>query len=316
MSRFASNLRRLLSGFTAAGRAAQLQQRREVRAQASAATERRLRDEDPFIQAIAADPDSDVPRLIFADWLEEHGDPRAEFIRVQCELAVLATDDPHHAELTKRERMLLDQHERLWAAAFRRRALTWKFHRGFVEEMRIPTLQFLEEATPLFRRAPIRHVSFFDDGKHLARLAVAPLLANLATVDLSHSQVGDAGAAQLATSPFLGRLSRLCLQSCEITDSGAEALALSPNLELLTELDLSSTLSVEAGLEPGPTANRISTSGAQALAQSPYLQNLRSLNLRGNSIGETGRQALLERFAGRVQLSDPAPADAAADAPT
>src|SRR5262245_58863227 len=40
-----------------------------------------------FLKAIAEAPDDDGPRLVYADWLEEHGDPaRAEFIRVRCEL--------------------------------------------------------------------------------------------------------------------------------------------------------------------------------------------------------------------------------------
>lgn len=40
-----------------------------------------------FLHAIADNLFDDAPRLIFADWLEEHDDPdRAEFIRVQCEL--------------------------------------------------------------------------------------------------------------------------------------------------------------------------------------------------------------------------------------
>lgn len=38
--------------------------------------------------AIVAHPDEDTVRLEYADWLQEHGDEnRAEFIRVQCELA-------------------------------------------------------------------------------------------------------------------------------------------------------------------------------------------------------------------------------------
>lgn len=41
-----------------------------------------------FLAAIKAAPDDDLPRLVAADWLEEHGETdRAEFIRVQCELA-------------------------------------------------------------------------------------------------------------------------------------------------------------------------------------------------------------------------------------
>ena len=40
--------------------------------------------DDAFLQAIIEDPDHDAPRLLYADWLEERGDPRGEFIRVQC----------------------------------------------------------------------------------------------------------------------------------------------------------------------------------------------------------------------------------------
>lgn len=45
--------------------------------------------EEIALAEIMASPEDDVPRLIFADWLEEHGDEaRAEFIRVQVELAL------------------------------------------------------------------------------------------------------------------------------------------------------------------------------------------------------------------------------------
>src|SRR5438128_7999305 len=55
-----------------------------------------LSDRDALLAAICANPDEDTPRLMFADWLDEHGGEagatRAEFIRLQCELARLADD--------------------------------------------------------------------------------------------------------------------------------------------------------------------------------------------------------------------------------
>ena len=40
-----------------------------------------------LMAAILAAPDDDLPRLVFADWLEENGEAdHAEFIRVQCEI--------------------------------------------------------------------------------------------------------------------------------------------------------------------------------------------------------------------------------------
>lgn len=47
-------------------------------------------DEASFMDAIIASPRDDAPRLIFADWLEENGqNDRADFIRVQCDLAAI-----------------------------------------------------------------------------------------------------------------------------------------------------------------------------------------------------------------------------------
>lgn len=43
---------------------------------------------DMLLRDICAHPADDAPRLIFADWLDEHGQlERAEFIRVQCEIS-------------------------------------------------------------------------------------------------------------------------------------------------------------------------------------------------------------------------------------
>jgi uncharacterized protein (TIGR02996 family) len=46
--------------------------------------------EDAFLAAILAAPDEDGPRLMYADWLVEHGWPeRGEFIKVQCQIDAL-----------------------------------------------------------------------------------------------------------------------------------------------------------------------------------------------------------------------------------
>jgi uncharacterized protein (TIGR02996 family) len=49
--------------------------------------------EDGFIAAVLEDPSTDVPRLVYADWLEDHGDPRGEFLRVECQLLNLPSSD-------------------------------------------------------------------------------------------------------------------------------------------------------------------------------------------------------------------------------
>ena len=45
--------------------------------------------EDDFQKALDAHPEDWQTRLVFADWLQERGDPRAEFLRLECEVTGL-----------------------------------------------------------------------------------------------------------------------------------------------------------------------------------------------------------------------------------
>ena len=63
-----------------------------------------------------ATPADDLPRLVLADWLDEHDDPaRADLIRVQCDLARPSLDTEHVAALKLRERALIADNWRTWA---------------------------------------------------------------------------------------------------------------------------------------------------------------------------------------------------------
>jgi len=58
--------------------------------------------EDRFIQAILADPEDVSIRLVYADWLEERGDPRDEFLRLESALSALPQDDERRGGLETR----------------------------------------------------------------------------------------------------------------------------------------------------------------------------------------------------------------------
>lgn len=62
-------------------------------------------DMTPLLRAIAHSPDDDTPRLALADWLDEHGHhERAEFIRLQIDLARTNPGDAGYPEKTARMR--------------------------------------------------------------------------------------------------------------------------------------------------------------------------------------------------------------------
>src|SRR6516162_306803 len=70
---------------------------------------------DAFLATILERPDDDAPRLVFADWLEEHGESaRAEFIRVQIELAAGPSEAHRRSFLKRREKDLLQAHRKEW----------------------------------------------------------------------------------------------------------------------------------------------------------------------------------------------------------
>ena len=67
-------------------------------------------DDETFLAAICAHPADDVPRLVYADYLEEHDQPeRAHFIRLQCELASLTEQHPDYYRLFREELAKLEK---------------------------------------------------------------------------------------------------------------------------------------------------------------------------------------------------------------
>src|SRR5690349_5354630 len=87
-----------------------------------------------LLAAVLADPEDDAPRLVYADWLDENGQPeRAAFIRLQVEAARLPGFDPCRDVLGRRAVRLFDRHGADWVAELPRLdGITWAgFERGF-----------------------------------------------------------------------------------------------------------------------------------------------------------------------------------------
>jgi uncharacterized protein (TIGR02996 family) len=78
-------------------------------------------DPDQLLEAIYANPEDTAARLVYADVLQELGDPRGEFIAMQC------TDTLSK----KRERKLLAAHQRAWLGPLHPYLRDVTFERGF-----------------------------------------------------------------------------------------------------------------------------------------------------------------------------------------
>ncbi len=118
--------------------------------------------ERAFLEDIIAHPDDDAPRLVFSDWLEDHGDDaRAEFIRLQCRLARTPENDRDRPGMLRREGELLGQHSRKWAESLLGCVDEWSFRRGFIECIGVQIHSydgFCSRINDVFAAFPIRAV--------------------------------------------------------------------------------------------------------------------------------------------------------------
>jgi uncharacterized protein (TIGR02996 family) len=63
-------------------------------------------DDSSFIAAIRAQPHDDTLRLAYADWLEERGDRRSEWLRIHVQLKQLVTDGRLYYPLANQQQQL------------------------------------------------------------------------------------------------------------------------------------------------------------------------------------------------------------------
>ncbi|AMV25488.1 hypothetical protein VT84_13905 [Gemmata sp. SH-PL17] len=143
-----------------------------------------MSERDAFIARICAEPDEDSHRLVFADWLDEHGEPeRAEFIRLQ--IAGVAPDwlaesesispTTHQQKLhpfAVSEWRLCGWNPQIECVAYQRpydetsdrTVFNVKLSRGFVSEIHLPCASFIAKgfAADLFRRQPVTRVVLTD----------------------------------------------------------------------------------------------------------------------------------------------------------
>jgi uncharacterized protein (TIGR02996 family) len=278
-----------------------------------------MKHEPGFLRAICDDPDDDTPRLIYADWLEEQGDARGEFIRVQCELARSHMPTPRHLQLLEREKELLARYRQEWDVPLQRLSTNRTYRRGFIEIVRLQTTDFLKHADEIFTSTPLRGLRLSLPGPLISELVRIPWLSRIRLLDLGRNRpsgygeaLGDAGVRLLAACPYVMNVIELLLEYHDIHNGGAIALAGSRHLRELTALRLTHNRVATAGVRALVESrwlvrletlalgdNQLGNAGAYILAQAP---RLKEVQVRGTGIGEEGLRALRERFGGLLKV--------------
>jgi uncharacterized protein (TIGR02996 family) len=265
--------------------------------------------EQAFLADICEHPEDDAPRLIFADWLDEHGDEEsAAFIRKGVQSRSWIPDREVPAKVRQR-----------WLEPLAGIEAEWTFHRGFIEEAILSADVFLASVGPvsvadfLFSTLPLRRLYLSKAHgrmhelaaiKQLGRLPELVLsgsgdvddedvrilsqqadLSRLRTLGLPGNAITPAGIRHLAASTRLSRLQHLYLEENMVGDEGAQALAGGTHLVELHTLGLGADIHSDYN-------SRIHARGARALAASPCLKQLRTLDLSYHPIGDAGLVSL------------------------
>lgn len=243
-----------------------------------------MTDRDSLLAAVVADPDNPLPRLVFADYLDEAGDPDwAELIRLQNGYFKHWTNAE---ELKEREAELV---ERVMANYPQCDGFTLGPPvRGFPERITtlIQSAELIPEQPHVLRQYPI---TWFDlTGHYPGWLLTGGWLRRAVVVDLSYflCNTYDDTAFFEAIDPH--RLRALIWGTAGLTDNDTSTIVSRPQLAGLRELHL--------------TYNRIGPAGCDALIASPYLSNLEYLDLRGNPVGDAAPR-LERRFGRRLCLA-------------
>lgn len=253
-----------------------------------------LDDREAFLRAIFADPDNDLPRLVFADWLDERGESAwAELIRLQCELN--ATQDDGLSLLTSETLSLVVRQAALLPTVFpdvERRPS--EHDRGFppLYGAILVAADLLGDPAEFRRFAVQAHPEWYGG----TRLKVSGLIA------------GGKPIQTILTSPVTERVTELDLSGSTV-DVQREALPSEDSYGLLDEYEYRPTVTVQAvlALVDAREARRLThldlrnndldNDAARAIVRTTNLTRLKSLHLYdGNQFRGRTWQQLLERF--------------------
>jgi uncharacterized protein (TIGR02996 family) len=270
---------------------------------------------EPFLAAIRAAIEDDIPRLVFADWLQENGEEeRAELIRLQCELARAAHDDPNNSSRQRRIDELLNTNWDNWVAGFpgwvQRDRFRHQFVRGFISSISTTSRRFLRDADALTGLTALVNLELTSP---TAEALQSEFLARVGGLHLD--PVDSASISALASNLNLqlfrhlhvdtGRDSRGLPPRTHVNRQAIQRLFANPTLTGLKQFSLNGPPhgdAVACGLAEGKFTSleqldlvdsRLTAEGLSDIVGSPSCASLRGLYIAGNHFGDAGIRHLV-----------------------
>jgi uncharacterized protein (TIGR02996 family) len=200
-----------------------------------------MSDRDALLAAVFIRPDDDAPRLVYADWLDEHAEPaQAAFIRAQVELARTNPNTDAYELIAEPLYVLWDRLlDELGPVAAGAALLMSDFRRGFVDTpIHLQVSAFRDGSPRWWPRLPVRAVSIELTSWNVGELVRVPYLTRLRELVLSGDDPHGMVIPRLARCHLLQDLRVLDLSQFGLGVEAAEALASSDAFPRVEELRL------------------------------------------------------------------------------
>ncbi len=194
-------------------------------------------------QRVVDAPDDLETRLVYADALSERGDPRGEWIALECR-----RDREDDAQEIRR-RALWQRHRKTWLAedvgplADIAPASVVTYRDGFVRDVELSLDEALQHGSRLAAQ-PLHTLRLTELGVRLPRFAGSPLLSRIRGLDLTPHGGAPAGTIErLLGMCATARLETLALPHMTDADELVRVLRAAPWLDKLAELVVPTELS-------------------------------------------------------------------------
>lgn len=211
---------------------------------------------EALLAAVAADPDGDTPRLVYADFLDETGDPadaaRADLIRTQIAADRLPAGDPERARLGEQAEDLWEGYKTTWFDGVSPDKLPHP-SRGFITHWGCYSADDVAGMPWAFAREPIAELTLsVKDPAALAAAADRPELARVRELKVWPGTAADAVLVPFFSSSHLSGLRSLGIMGRRAGVWGAmpeaaRVLATRPQYAGLRELSIQHAVLGNAG---------------------------------------------------------------------
>ena len=260
---------------------------------------------EPFLTEIVNNPANMEPRLVYADWLIENGDPLGEFIQAQIELAGDCTParKKELSRIQKSSKPKIPAKHKLAKQHLRKP----EYRHGFIEHATIGLQAFIDHGKALCQQYPLRSIQLTAGSNKMENLIECAHLKHIEAIDFRSNDFDSQSVEVFANCEHFKNLRSVHFRSSNFGLPAAKAMANSKHLVKFESIEFSNNKQwnddcMEAICQSKTLGGlkRICLEGADLsrgfckhLASAKFRNSLESFEITFAEIGDNGLEELI-----------------------